>query len=239
MKNKSMDSKILEMKNISKSFGSLKVLDGIDLLVEKGEIISLIGSSGSGKSTILRCVAGLEELDGGSINFLGKNKKHQVGMVFQQFNLFPHYTVLENIINPMIVIDKKDRKIAREEGTNLLKKISLEEKMFEYPNRLSGGQKQRVAIARALGMNSQILLFDEPTSSLDPELSLEVFEVIRSLKKEGITMIIVTHEMKFAEEISDRIVFIEDGKIVEQNVSNQFFNNPQNIRTKAFLNKVK
>nr|WP_246566295.1 amino acid ABC transporter ATP-binding protein [Tissierella simiarum] len=228
-----MDSTILKLHKINKSFGDLKVLIDIDLEVRKGEIISIIGPSGSGKSTLLRCISGLEKIDSGNINIDGS-----IGMVFQQFNLFPHYSVVENIYKPLTVINKMDRKEAKEIALNLLAKVKLEDKADSYPAKLSGGQKQRVAIARALAMSPKIMLFDEPTSALDPELTLEVLQTIKDLSKEDMTMVIVTHEMNFAREVSNRTIFMDEGRIVEDGPAEEVFLRPKNNRTKAFLKRI-
>lgn len=249
---------IIKVENLHKSFHSLHVLKGIDLEVKKGEIVSVIGPSGSGKSTLLRCLNHLETADKGSISFEGqyiakadssekavyKNNKEvlaicsNIGMVFQNFNLFPHKSVLQNIIEAPVMVKGQTREAAEAKALELLKKVGLLEKKDAYPNQLSGGQKQRVAIARALAMEPEIMLFDEPTSALDPELIGEVLQVIKKLAEERMTMIIVTHEMNFAREISDRIVFMDDGKIVVDGVPDDIFVNPEHPRIQTFLNKV-
>ncbi len=239
---------ILKIRGLYKSFDKLKVLQGIDLYVDNKEVVSIIGPSGSGKSTLLRCICQLELIDSGEIyinnlsiyNQRSKNSSRstQVGIVFQQFNLFPHYTALENIYKPLITAGKMDKKIAKSIGRKLLKKVSLEDKEANYPFQLSGGQMQRVAIARALAMNPNIMLFDEPTSALDPELSNDVFCTIKDLAGDGMTMIIVTHEMNFAREVSDRIVFMDEGAIVEQGPPEKIFNKPEKERTASFLKRV-
>jgi len=249
---------IIKVENLHKSFHSLHVLKGINFEVKKGEIVSVIGPSGSGKSTLLRCLNHLEVADKGSISFEGKyiakadssgkavyksNKEvlaicRNIGMVFQNFNLFPHKSVLENIIEAPVMVKGKTRKEAEEKAMELLEKVGLTDKKDAYPNQLSGGQKQRVAIARALAMEPDIMLFDEPTSALDPELIGEVLHVIKKLAEERMTMIIVTHEMNFAREISDRIIFMDDGQIVVDGVPDDIFVNPEHPRIKAFLNKV-
>jgi polar amino acid transport system ATP-binding protein len=239
---------MIEIKDLNKHFGELHVLKGIDTTVQKGEVIAIIGPSGSGKSTYLRCINRMEEPTGGHIFIDGKdmmdpsvdiNKvREKVGMVFQHFNLFPHYTVLENItLAPMKVKGMTEEK-AKEIAYKLLKKVGLEEKANEYPNKLSGGQKQRIAIARALAMNPEVMLFDEPTSALDPEMVKEVLEVIKELANEGMTMLIVTHEMGFAKEVGTRLLFMDGGKIIEEGPPREVFDNPQEERTKAFLSKV-
>ncbi len=251
-------SEIIKVENLHKSFHSLHVLKGINFKVEKGEIVSVIGPSGSGKSTLLRCLNHLEVADKGSISFEGqyiakadstgkavyKNNKEvlaicsNLGMVFQNFNLFPHKSVMENIIEAPIRVKGKSKEEAKKIAMELLNKVGLLEKKEAYPNQLSGGQKQRVAIARALAMEPEIMLFDEPTSALDPELIGEVLQVIKKLAEERMTMIIVTHEMNFAREISDRIIFMDDGQIVIDGVPDDIFVNPDHPRIKTFLNKV-
>lgn len=251
-------SEIIKVENLHKSFHSLHVLKGINFKVEKGEIVSVIGPSGSGKSTLLRCLNHLEVADKGSISFEGqyiakadatgkavyKNNKDvlaicsNLGMVFQNFNLFPHKSVMENIIEAPIMVKGKSKEAAEKIAMELLNKVGLLEKKDAYPNQLSGGQKQRVAIARALAMEPEIMLFDEPTSALDPELIGEVLQVIKKLAEERMTMIIVTHEMNFAREISDRIIFMDDGQIVIDGVPDDIFVNPDHPRIQTFLNKV-
>ncbi|WP_170917269.1 amino acid ABC transporter ATP-binding protein [Maledivibacter halophilus] len=238
---------MLEIQNLNKSFANLKVLKNIDLSVKDKDIVSIIGSSGSGKSTLLRCIAKLENIDSGKIILedteIQNDKSNRilskkVGMVFQQFNLFPHYTVLENISKPLITVNKASKTKSRQRALDLLEKVKLSDKKNNYPHQLSGGQKQRVAIARALAMDPEIMLFDEPTSALDPELCGEVFQTIKDLAKDGMTMIIVTHEMNFAKEISDRVVFMDNGIIVEEGPSEKIFNTPKNERTKRFLKRT-
>lgn len=249
---------IIKVENLHKSFHSLHVLKGINLSVNKGEIVSVIGPSGSGKSTLLRCLNHLEVADKGSISFEGnyiakadlsgkavyKSSKEvlaicsNLGMVFQNFNLFPHKSVLQNIVEAPMMVKGKSKDEAEAKATELLEKVGLTEKKDAYPNQLSGGQKQRVAIARALAMEPDIMLFDEPTSALDPELIGEVLQVIKNLAEERMTMIIVTHEMNFAREISDRIIFMDDGQIVVDGVPDDIFVNPEHPRIKTFLNKV-
>jgi polar amino acid transport system ATP-binding protein len=249
---------IIKVENLHKSFHSLHVLKGINLAVKKGEIVSVIGPSGSGKSTLLRCLNHLEVADKGSISFEGnyiakadaagkavyKSSKDvlaicsRLGMVFQNFNLFPHKSVLENIIEAPMMVKSKSKNEAEEKAEELLNKVGLQDKRDAYPNQLSGGQKQRVAIARALAMEPEIMLFDEPTSALDPELIGEVLQVIKKLAEERMTMIIVTHEMNFAREISDRIIFMDDGQVVVDGVPDDIFVNPDHPRIKTFLNKV-
>ncbi len=246
---------ILEMKDIKKSFGSLEVLKGISLSVEKGEVVSIIGPSGSGKSTLLRCATFLETVDMGRIAYLGKpavstdekGKAQYVapgelrkmrscyGLVFQQFNLFPHYTVLKNITDAPINVLKRPKDEVIAEAMALLEKMGLEDKADAYPCQLSGGQQQRVAIARALAMKPDILFFDEPTSALDPELTGEVLKVIKQLAEDDMTMVIVTHEMPFARAVSDRVIFMAEGHIVEQGPPEEVFAAPREERTRQFL----
>ena len=239
---------MIKIKNLKKSYGKLEVLKGINTEIREGEVISIIGPSGSGKSTFLRCINRLEEPTSGEIfihgtNILQKNVninkiRENVGMVFQHFNLYPHKTVLENIILGPVKLKKISKVEAEEKAIELLKKVGLEDKKDEYPNKLSGGQKQRVAIARALCLEPEVMLFDEPTSALDPEMVEEVLLVMQRLAKEGMTMIIVTHEMGFAKTVADRVVFLEDGKRVEENSSEEFFDHPKTDRAKLFLSKV-
>lgn len=239
---------MITIKNLVKSFGTHIVLQGIDLTVSEKEVVVIIGASGSGKSTLLRCINFLEMFDKGEISIQGRriipeetnlNKvRAEVGMVFQHFNLFPHKNVLENIIEAPLHVKKMDKVQATEKALNLLKKVGLRDKAYAYPANLSGGQKQRVAIARALAMEPRIMLFDEPTSALDPELVGEVLQVMKQLAKEGMTMVVVTHEMGFAREVADRVVFMGDGKILEEGTPDQFFSNPQHEKTKQFLNRI-
>lgn len=239
---------IITVKNLSKSFGKVEVLRDINAVVQEKEVICVIGPSGSGKSTFLRCLNRLEEISGGEVTINGHditdpkinlNKvRQEVGMVFQQFNLFPHKTVLENITLGPIKIRGTEKSEAEKIALELLNKVGLKEKASSYPGELSGGQKQRVAIARALAMNPKIMLFDEPTSALDPEMVGDVLEVMKQLAKEGMTMVVVTHEMGFAREVGDRVIFMDGGYIVEENEPNALFGNPQHERTKAFLSKV-
>ena len=246
---------ILEMKNIQKSFGGLRVLRDISMSVDNGEVVSIIGPSGSGKSTLLRCATLLETVDAGEIRYEGEAAvttdeygnahyaphealralKRYYGLVFQQFNLFPHYSVLKNVTDAPLTVQKRDRAEVKETAMELLRKMGLEDKAKCYPYQLSGGQQQRVAIARALAMKPEILFFDEPTSALDPELTGEVLKVIRQLAVEKMTMVIVTHEMNFARAVSDRVIFMDGGVIVEQGSPEQVFNNPTQQRTKQFL----
>lgn len=240
---------MIEATNLTKQFGKLEVFKDISVNVKKGEVVVIIGPSGSGKSTFLRCLNHLEEINGGQVVIEGelldgKNMKlvkkitTKMGMVFQNFNLFPHMTVMDNIMSGPIISKKMKRDVAIADAKKLLKKVGLEDKIDYYPSKLSGGQKQRVAIARALAMNPDIMLFDEPTSALDPELVGEVLGVMKTLAKEGMTMIVVTHEMGFAKEVADRVIFMDGGKIVEQGTPQQLFYQPKEERTKSFLNKV-
>ncbi|GIN20605.1 MAG TPA: amino acid ABC transporter ATP-binding protein [Bacillus bacterium] len=239
---------MIQVNNLHKKFGDLEVLKGITCEIDPQEVVCVIGPSGSGKSTFLRCLNMLEEMTDGDIVINGHHLndrktdintvRTEVGMVFQQFNLFPHKTVLENIT----LAPKKIRKINNEEAkalaVELLKKVGLSDKANSYPRQLSGGQQQRVAIARALAMQPKVMLFDEPTSALDPELVGEVLEVMKQLALEGMTMVVVTHEMGFAREVADRVIFMDGGVIVEADVPSQIFTEPKSDRTKAFLNKV-
>ncbi|MBU9710978.1 amino acid ABC transporter ATP-binding protein [Bacillus tamaricis] len=239
---------MIRVEKLNKSFGDLHVLKDIDLTVNESDVVCLIGASGSGKSTVLRCLNFLEIKDEGKIIFDGEqiepkthdlNKiRQKVGMVFQHFNLFPHMTVLENVIEAPIMVKKMGKEEAIKEGKALLDKVGLSDKYDVYPSKLSGGQKQRVAIARALAMKPEIMLFDEPTSALDPELVGEVLETMKTLAKEGMTMIVVTHEMGFAKEVADYTIYMHEGKIVEVGPSVEFFENPKEERTKEFLSKV-
>ncbi|MBS5800801.1 amino acid ABC transporter ATP-binding protein [Zhenhengia yiwuensis] len=239
---------MIEVKGLCKSFGDLKVLKGIDDSINKGEVVVVIGPSGSGKSTYLRCINYMEEATQGQILIDGvditdksidiNEIRQKVGMVFQHFNLFPHMTVLENITLAPIQVKKMSEEEAKQIAYKLLDKVGLKEKANEYPNKLSGGQKQRIAIARALAMNPEVMLFDEPTSALDPEMVKEVLEVIKELAQEGMTMMIVTHEMGFAKEVGTRLVFMDEGKILEQGNPKEVFENPKEERTKLFLSKV-
>lgn len=238
----------IKVRNLKKSYGDLEVLKSIDLQVQEGEVICLIGPSGSGKSTLLRCLNLLEEVTGGEVSVQGidlTNKgtninkvRENIGMVFQHFNLFPHLTILDNITLAPVELKKATKEQAKEKAMELLNRVGLQDKASAKPDQLSGGQKQRVAIARALAMNPNIMLFDEPTSALDPEMVGEVLAVIKQLVQEGMTMVIVTHEMGFAREVADRVLFMDGGYIVEQGTPQEIFGNPQNERTKDFLNKV-
>ena len=237
---------MIEVKGLEKSFGDLHVLKGITETIEDNQVVCVIGPSGSGKSTFLRCINRLEVptggavfLDGQEITAEGINEvREKMGMVFQNFNLFPHMSVLGNVTVAPIKVRKISKEQAEKEAMALLRKVGLEEKAHVLPAALSGGQKQRVAIARALAMNPEVMLFDEPTSALDPEMVGEVLEVMRKLADEGMTMIIVTHEMGFAREVADHVLFMDEGVIVEQGSPKELFDNPQNPRTKAFLSMV-
>lgn len=245
---KSAKEAIISVRNLSKRFGSHQVLKDIHFEVYPSEVVVIIGPSGSGKSTLLRCLNLLEEINGGEVYIEGKllNEKttninlvrQEVGMVFQQFNLFPHKTVLENITLAPVKVRKISKEEAKDRALRLLRKVGLEEKADRYPEELSGGQQQRVAIARALAMQPKIMLFDEPTSALDPEMVKEVLDVMKDLAKEGMTMVVVTHEMGFAREVSDRVIFMDQGMIVEEGTPEEIFGAPKNERTKAFLSKV-
>jgi polar amino acid transport system ATP-binding protein len=239
---------VINVNDLTKKFGKLQILNGINLNITKGEVVVLIGPSGSGKSTFLRCLNLLEIPSGGTISFEGQNittksydinlSRQKMGMVFQHFNLFPHKTVLENITMAPIKVKKLNVQKANEIAINLLKTVGLEDKKDAYPSQLSGGQKQRIAIARALAMEPHVMLFDEPTSALDPEMVGEVLDVMKKLAENGMTMVIVTHEMGFAREVGDRILFMDGGKIVEQGTPEEVFNNPKETRTRDFLSKV-
>jgi len=239
---------VIRVNNLHKSFKHVEVLKGIDEHIKKGEVVVVIGPSGSGKSTFLRCLNRLEEATNGEIFFEGNNildkkinidqMREKMGMVFQQFNLFPHKTVLDNITMALLKVKKISKQEAKERARNLLEKVGLSEKETSYPSSLSGGQKQRIAIARALAMEPDVMLFDEPTSALDPEMVGEVLAVMKHLAKEGMTMVVVTHEMGFAKEVGDRILFMDDGKIVEQGTPKEFFEHPKHPRAIDFLSKV-
>ena len=239
---------MIHVKNLKKSYGKNNVLNGINEHIKKGEVVVIIGPSGSGKSTFLRCLNLLEEPTSGEIIFEGKNitdknndinkTREKMGMVFQHFNLFPHKTVLENITLAPIKVKKLSAEEANKKALELLKLIGLEDKKDAYPSSLSGGQKQRIAIARSLAMEPDVLLFDEPTSALDPEMVGEVLNVMKDLAKKGMTMVVVTHEIGFAREVGDRILFIDGGKILEEGTPEDVLNNPKNDRTKDFLSKV-
>lgn len=239
---------IIQVTNLKKSFGTLEVLKDINSEIKEKEVVCVIGPSGSGKSTFLRCLNKLEDITSGHVIIDGHditdpkvniNKVRQdVGMVFQGFNLFPHMTVLENVTLAPTKVRSDKKESAKSKALNLLEKVGLKEKANSYPGELSGGQKQRVAIARALAMSPKIMLFDEPTSALDPEMVGEVLEVMKQLANDGMTMIVVTHEMGFAREVGDRVIFMDGGYIVEENIPNELFGNPQHERTKLFLSKV-
>jgi polar amino acid transport system ATP-binding protein len=239
---------MIQVNNLKKAFGQHVVLKDVSLTVDEKEVVCIIGPSGSGKSTFLRCLNRLEKFQDGSViinNHDLSNKKgninnvrKEVGMVFQQFNLFPHKTVLQNIMLAPMKLLKMDKASAVKLAMDLLDKVGLKEKKDSFPSQLSGGQQQRVAIARALAMNPKVMLFDEPTSALDPEMVGDVLEVMKQLAKEGMTMVVVTHEMGFAREVGNRVIFMDDGYIVEENVPCELFTNPQHDRTKAFLGKI-
>jgi len=250
--------KILEINHIRKSFGNLKVLDDISLSVEEGQVVSIIGPSGSGKSTLLRCATLLETMDSGDLAYLGryaaknqggksvyasaaelKEIRASFGLVFQNFNLFPHYSVLKNIAEAPMLIQKRPKDQVYAEARELLKKMGLSDKENAYPYQLSGGQQQRVSIARALAMQPKILFFDEPTSALDPELTGEILHVIRELAAEDMTMLVVTHEMGFAREVSDKVIFMDDGYIAETGSAEEVFGSPKSKRLQEFLSVMK
>lgn len=248
--------KIMELSHIRKSFGGLKVLDDISMSVEEGQVVSIIGPSGSGKSTLLRCATLLENMDGGELSYLGryacreeggksvyaaqtelKKIKASFGLVFQNFNLFPHYSVLKNITEAPMLIQKRPKEEVYAEARELLKKMGLSDKEDAYPYQLSGGQQQRVSIARALAMKPKMLFFDEPTSALDPELTGEILKVIRDLAADNMTMVIVTHEMSFARDVSDHVIFMDGGVIVEEGCPTDIINHPKQERTIQFLSR--
>ena len=239
---------MIRIYNLTKSFGDNQVLKGISTEIADGEVVVVIGPSGSGKSTFLRCLNRLEEADGGEIIFEGvdiNDKKTEIekvredmGMVFQSFNLFPHKTVMENITMAPVLVKGMDQKAAQAKAEKLLDRVGLLDKKDSYPSQLSGGQKQRIAIVRALAMEPQVMLFDEPTSALDPEMVGEVLDVMQQLAKEGMTMVVVTHEMGFAREVGDRILFLDEGYLLEEGTPEEVFGHPKEARTKEFLNKV-
>ncbi|ANZ33005.1 amino acid ABC transporter ATP-binding protein [Staphylococcus carnosus] len=239
---------MINIKQLKKSFGTNDVLKNINLNVENGEVVAIIGPSGGGKSTLLRCINLLEQPDSGEIIFEGDNilnknislnhLRQKMGIVFQNFNLFPHKTVKENIMLAPQLLKKNDTASLKSEAEELLKKVGLEDKGDSYPSQLSGGQKQRVAIARALAMHPDVLLFDEPTSALDPEVVGDVLHVMKKLAKEGMTMVVVTHEMNFARDVSDKVIFMADGVVAEYGTPTEIFENPKNERTKQFLQRV-
>ena len=245
--------KLLEINHLKKSFDDLHVLHDISMSVEEGEVVSIIGPSGSGKSTLLRCATMLETMNGGDLIYGGqaavkdgvyadkeqlKKVKEFYGLVFQNFNLFPHYSVMKNLVDAPIHVQKRNKGEIHKEALQLLEDVGLADKANAYPCQLSGGQQQRVAIARALAMKPQMLFFDEPTSALDPELTTEVLKILRQLAEQNMTMVIVTHEIDFARAVSDRVIFMADGYIVEQGPPEEVLDNPQNPRTQAFLRKV-
>jgi len=243
---------VIKAQNVTKIFTgrgvTVRAVDKVSVEVAAGEVVVIIGPSGSGKSTFLRCINGLEIFNDGHIFIDGVDLAHkktdlnqvraEVGMVFQQFNLFPHKTVLENLTLAQMRVRKRSKKVAEEKGRVLLKKVGIAEKANEYPSRLSGGQQQRVAIARALAMDPKIMLFDEPTSALDPEMVGEVLDVMKQLAREGMTMVVVTHEMGFAREVADRVIFMDEGKVVEVGTPEHFFTSPREERAKLFLKQV-
>lgn len=249
---------LFEIKNVKKKFGELEVLKDISVSVNQGEVVAILGPSGSGKSTLLRCATLLETMDEGTLSYCGeyatlndsdktvyagaakiKEIKSKFGLVFQNFNLFPHYTVMKNIIDAPVHVLKRDEKEVREQAIQLLKKVGLEDKQDYYPHQLSGGQQQRVAIARALAMNPKVLFFDEPTSALDPEITAGILRVLRELAKEKMTMVIVTHEIDFARKVADRVIFMDQGYIIEEGKPEDVIDNPSNERTKEFLQNFK
>ncbi|MEF9934519.1 MAG: amino acid ABC transporter ATP-binding protein [Clostridium sp.] len=239
---------MIKVENLHKNFGNLHILKGIDIEIAKGEVVVVIGPSGSGKSTFLRCINFLEEptkgvitLSGSRINDDIKNidkYRQKMGMVFQHFNLFPHMNVLENLTIAPLKVKNSSKEDAEKVALNLLNRVGLNDRKDHYPSQLSGGQKQRIAIARALAMEPEVMLFDEPTSALDPEMVGEVLEVMKELANEGMTMVVVTHEMGFAKEVADRVIFMDDGIILEEGTPQEIFDNPQMDRTKEFLSKV-
>jgi len=239
---------VIKVHNLHKSFDKLEVLKGIDNEIAAGEVVVVIGPSGSGKSTFLRCLNALEDFQKGDIYIDGvkiKDKdvnineiRAEVGMVFQSFNLFPHMSVLDNVALAPVKVRKQNKKEAEETAQSLLEKVGLQDKAHAYPGQLSGGQKQRVAIARALAMKPKVMLFDEPTSALDPEMVGEVLAVMKQLAQEGMTMVVVTHEMGFAREVGDRVIFMDEGVIVEEAIPEELFSNPKNERTQSFLSKI-
>ncbi len=239
---------MIKVSHITKQFKQLKAVDDVSLEIEKGEIVCLIGPSGSGKSTVLRCIHGLERPENGEVYIDGQlldpkrpdymTLRRRMGFVFQHFHLFPNMSVLDNLTLAQIQVMKKTKEEAEQTAMEYLKRVGLTDKRDEYPSKLSGGQKQRVAIARALCMNPEVMLFDEPTSALDPEMVVEVLDVMKELAMQGMTMVIVTHEMGFAKEVATRMVFLEDGKIVEEGNTKDFFEHPQSARARDFLGKV-
>jgi aspartate/glutamate/glutamine transport system ATP-binding protein len=244
----SNNGQLVELASVRKSFGDNLVLDGIDLRIDRGEAIVVAGPSGSGKSTMLRCINGLEPIDSGSIHFDGRSIedagrdiygiRSHIGVVFQQFNLFPHMTVRENIVLAPLEVKRMPKEQADRRAHELLERVGIPEKAGDYPADLSGGQQQRVAIARAMAVDPKLMLFDEPTSALDPEMIREVLDVMRDLARDGMTMVVVTHEMGFAREVCDRIVFIDDGRIVEEGPPDEFFEAAKSERAKEFVDKI-
>jgi glutamate transport system ATP-binding protein len=242
------DGHLVELAGVRKSFGDNLVLDDIDLRIDRGAAVVVAGPSGSGKSTMLRCINGLEAIDEGTIRFDGRTVEStgreiygiraQIGMVFQQFNLFPHMTVLENITLAPLEVGDAGRERSEQRARELLERVGIPEKTDDYPADLSGGQQQRVAIARAMAVEPKLMLFDEPTSALDPEMIREVLDVMRDLAREGMTMVVVTHEMGFAREVCDRVVFIDEGRIVEESTPDEFFNRTRSDRAKEFVDKI-
>lgn len=243
-----MSECMIKLEGVHKHFGDLHVLQGIDLEIERGEVVVLIGPSGSGKSTLIRAMNFLEPIDKGSITIEGKRIdpkadnvdkiRQRVGMVFQQFNLFPNMTALQNVIEAPVHVKKVDKHVARKEGLELLRRVGLAEKSGSHPSQLSGGQQQRVAIARSLAMEPDVMLFDEVTSALDPELVNDVLQVMKDLARSGMTMVVVTHEMGFAREVGDRVLMMDDGQFIEQGPPDKFFTNPENERTQRFLKEI-
>ena len=241
-----MKQELIKIDSVVKEFGDNRVLDGLSLSVREGEVVVIVGPSGCGKSTLLRCINGLEPIQGGEITFRGQKVdgnsrsivgiRQKVGIVFQNYELFPHMTILENIVLSPVLVQKRGRKEVEEEAMQLLSRVSLEEKRDSFPRELSGGQKQRVAIVRALCMHPEVLLFDEVTAALDPEMVREVLDVMLTLARQGRTMVIVTHEMSFAKAVADRVVFIDEGNIVEEGSPEEFFEHPGTERAKRFLN---
>ena len=241
-----MKHELIKIESVVKEFGDNRVLDGLSLSVREGEVVVIVGPSGCGKSTLLRCINGLEPIQGGEITFRGQKVdgnsrsivgiRQKVGMVFQNYELFPHMTILENIVLSPVLVQKRGRKEVEEEAMQLLSRVGLEEKRDSFPRELSGGQKQRVAIVRALCMHPEVLLFDEVTAALDPEMVREVLDVMLTLARQGRTMVIVTHEMSFAKAVADRVVFIDGGSIVEEGSPEEFFEHPGTERAKRFLN---
>lgn len=244
---------LMKIEHLSKSFDNLRVLNDISMSVQPGEVVSILGPSGSGKSTLLRCATMLETMDSGNLSYSGdyavkdgvtadkntlKKVKHHYGMVFQNFNLFPHYTVLKNLMDAPVSVQKRNKEEVYQEAIQMLKNVGLEEKINAYPCELSGGQQQRVAIARALVMNPDMLFFDEPTSALDPELTADVLKIMRQLADNNMTMVVVTHEIEFARAVSDRVIFMADGYIVEEGTPEEVIDHPKNPRTRAFLSKL-